>query len=253
MRGSGVKGGAERHGKAMALRRFRQNCGSRPRSFASCIGRRCAAPAPLRGAAPATCERRGVNGTPRVPWRKPRQLAREPSAATGNFRLARGDSAGRGCEAPSASASRCVQLDSRRSSDMLVAPEMFEISGVSSPSARCFGRGRRASRVAVELGDRRPAGYGSGRNPGGLPVALPRVAAPDECALASKPLHTDEWLVDRAASGAARAGNWCAQWSAGRGIPRDRSRIGGGTGLAAHTVRMLSRRRVEPLNEEKAR
>ena len=182
----------------------------------------------------------------------PPQPRPERRSAPGNFARAGGDSRGRGCEAAPARSRRRVQLDSPGCSDMLAKPEMFEISGVSSPrrdASDAAGEHRESQRARRSETCR----MRSGQNPSGLPVVLPVIAAPDDRALASKPLHTDEWLVGGAASGAARAGNWLAQRSARRGIPRDRSRIGGGTGLAAHRERMLPRRRVEPLSEERTR
>jgi len=146
-----------------------------------------------------------------------------------------------------------IQLDTPRCSDMLTTPETFEISRGFESSARCIGRGRPASRVAGESGFRDPnPASGSDEIRVGPPPYL-HMSAATRNALATEWQRTDEYFMGGAVSKAARVCNSHAQRSERRWNPRSRTQIGGGTSLAAHTERMVPRRRVEPLSEERVR
>src|SRR5262249_17966477 len=146
-----------------------------------------------------------------------------------------------------------IQLDTQRCSDMLTAPETFEISRGFESSARCVGRGRPASRVVADSEFRAPA---PAPGPDGVRVGDPlylHMSAATRNALATEWQRTDECLMGGAVSKATRACNSHMQRSERRWIPLGRTQIGGGTSLAAHTERMVPRRRVEPLSEERVR
>ena len=146
-----------------------------------------------------------------------------------------------------------IQLDTPRCSDMLTTPETFEISRGFESSARCVGRGRPASRVVGDSEFRAPD---PASGPDGIRVGDPlylHMSAATRNALATEWQRTDECLMGGAVSKATRACNSHVQRSERRWIPLGRTQIGGGTSLAAHTERMVPRRRVEPLSEERVR